>query len=96
MFTIKLYTNEGRQKIIPADSFTILRAQGDASFEVTCHLRSDDACRCDIGPTGYNPEGGNWDWAYIENINGKTVERLAPRIFPELNLAEKAQMQVSA
>lgn len=83
MFTIKLYTNMGRQIIVPADSFTILRAEGDAAFEVTAHLRSDEGQRFDIGPTGHQPAGGNWDWAFIENINGKTVERLTPRIFPD-------------
>lgn len=83
MFTIKTYANNGVQKIIPADSFTVIRHKGDKAFEVSCHLRSDEGCRLDIGPTGYQPAGGNWDYAYIENAAGKTVESLHPRVFVE-------------
>ena len=53
MFTIKLYTENGsRQKILEAESFTILRgsaSEGDEA-EITLHQKNGDGVRYDIRP----------------------------------------------
>lgn len=82
MFTIKLYTSTGRQRIVEAESFTVLRATTDSSFEITAHGAPSGDLRFDVGPTGYEPDGGNWDWAFIVNAAGKTIENLRPVILP--------------
>ena len=80
MFTIKLYSDNGcRQRILEAESFTILRPgdgkPGDEA-EITVHQKSGDGCRYDIRPEmppGY--EGPPvFQKAIIENSTGKTTE----------------------
>lgn len=82
MFTIKLYSADGwRQKILEADSFTVLR--GNASnygneAEITLHRKSSDDVRYDIrpkevlAPDYQGPEV--FERAIIENGAGKTTE----------------------
>jgi hypothetical protein len=81
MMTIKLYTIEGKQQIETAEAFTIHRHKGDTAFEVTGH-GSPNGVRWDIGPTKAEPIGGNWDWAFIINEQGRTVETLRPMMRP--------------
>lgn len=77
MFTIKLY-NGGRQRILSAESFTILRSdtEDNKGAEITLHQKnpSDDR-RYDVtnvnSPIGF-PE--RFDRAIIENAAGKTTE----------------------
>lgn len=85
MFTIKLYRDGGyRQKILEADSFTILRYE-DGSAEITLHRRPGPKGeyldeRHDIvdlagGPELAQPPGPQrWERAIIENAQGKTTE----------------------
>jgi hypothetical protein len=77
MFTIKLYADQGyRQRIIEAESFTLLRPS-DGSVEITLHgVRLNGEmmdCRFDLGAP---PRADNlpWDKAIIENAHGKTTE----------------------
>ena len=82
MFTIKLYTNSGfRQRIIEAESFTVMRTSRGSSntptqqwAEITAHLKGDDGIRFDIGPSPSEPSGGVWEKAIIENSAGRTTE----------------------
>lgn len=76
MFVLKLYKNGGSQRIIESSSFHIWRHMGDKYFEISTY---DPMERYDVGPEGVaSPNGGVWDWAYIENSKGATVERLYP------------------
>lgn len=86
MFTIKLYTGSTshpdgyRQRILSADSFTILRSP-DGSGEITLHRKTGDDQRVDIG----DPAKRRPDWpevferAIIENAAGKTTEIIGLR-----------------
>ena len=86
MFTIKLYAS-GRQKIVEAESFTILRnscvAPDDGSAEITLHQKNPgDDIRYDINgdpaEMGYaGPE--RFTKAIIENSAGKTTEIIGLR-----------------
>lgn len=90
MFTAKFYSDNGfRQRIMSAESFTLLRAE-DGTAEITLHQKNQsEDCRIDI----------NWDdaprdsympplyqKAIIENPAGKTTEIIAlgpnPRNYP--------------
>ena len=77
MFTIKLYQDAGRQKILAADSFTILRGGPNPSeAEITLHQKNGESIRYDIMP----PQADNYEGptvfqrAIIENMAGKTTE----------------------
>jgi hypothetical protein len=77
MFTIKLYQDAGRQKIMAAESFTILRGGDNPSeAEITLHLKNGEGVRYDIKaepPQDY--EGPTiFQRAIIENMAGKTTE----------------------
>jgi len=73
MFTIKLYADRGfRMRIHAADDFTILRAEQWA--EITAHRKAGVDIRFDIGSSPYEPEGGVWNKAIIENAMGRTTE----------------------
>jgi hypothetical protein len=83
MFTIKLYSDNGyRQKILSAESFTILRggsSPGGDEAEITLHQKNrNDDRRYDIksaAPTPENYEGPPiFQRAIIENASGKTTE----------------------
>lgn len=83
MFTIKCYTSAGRSIIRSAESFTILRADETGEAEITLHQHHPlDDCRIDI----VHPEtkrGEGWpptfEWAFIENDAGRTVETIRLR-----------------
>lgn len=80
MFTIKLYQDSGRQRILEADSFTILRMDDNTperdEAEITLHLKNGDNIRYDIKPVP--PDGYQgppvFQRAIIENMAGKTTE----------------------
>ena len=77
MFTIKLYQDAGRQKIIAAESFTILSGGDHGEAEITLHQKNqNDDVRYDIRPEP--PEGYEgptiFQRAIIENMAGKTTE----------------------
>jgi hypothetical protein len=79
MFTIKLYTDHGRMKIIAAESFTILRGK-DGTAEITLHQKNmTDDVRYDIRPYGPELISGPeiFQKAVIENALGKTSEIIA-------------------
>lgn len=85
MFTIKLY-NGGRQKILSAESFTILRGpiSANSAAEITLHQKNPaDDVRYDV-TNEIRPEGWpeRFDKAIIENAAGRTTEiiQLAPTI----------------
>ncbi len=83
MFTIKFYTSAGRSIIRSAESFTILRTEETGEAEITLHQRnSADDCRIDIVKPGI-PRDPNWppayEWAFIENDSGRTVETIRLR-----------------
>lgn len=76
MFTIKFYSN-GRQRILSAESFTILRS--DEGAEITLHQKNQgDDIRIDIALDGPRNDYDNWPPCYqraiIENAAGKTTE----------------------
>lgn len=80
MFTIKCYTDAGRSVIMAAESFTILRTHDSGEAEITLHRKDpSDSLRVDIGAPDAERDI-HWpplfQWAYIENVAGKTVERL--------------------
>ncbi len=87
MFTIKFYTDAGRCVIRAADSFTILRDSQTGEAEITLHHSGGD-CRIDVVSAdqkrceGWPPA---FQWAYIENAMGKTVERI--HLLPPLSKA---------
>lgn len=82
MFTIKLYKNSGAyRRVYEAESFTILATNQGSSdgpchdwSEITAHLKSGDSLRFDIGNSPYDPTGGRWEKAIIENGAGRTTE----------------------
>lgn len=76
MFTLKLYGENGyTRRIIEAESFHINIPEG--GYEITAFFAVGEAKRFDIGKTGtVDPEGGRWDYAFIENAAGRTTERL--------------------
>ena len=81
MFTLKLYKHAGSRRILEAESFHINTGPKDSWFEITAYLPKpaddpDNAKRFDVGPSPYEPAGGLWDYAFIENANGKTTEKL--------------------
>lgn len=89
MFTIKFYSTGPnspggyRQKILEAESFTILRSD-DGTAEITLHQK-DQAFdhRIDIADSGTpRPEGwpASFESAIIENAAGKTTEIIGLRL----------------
>ena len=83
MFTIKLYSDNGyRQKILSAESFTILRGgsgPGGDEAEITLHQKNqNDDVRYDIKPSAPLPNDYAgpviYQRAIIENAAGKTTE----------------------
>lgn len=83
MFTLKLYTHSGSRRILEVESFHIATGQKEQYFEITAYLGKpaddpDNAKRFDIGPSPYEPAGGRWDYAFIENANGRTTEKFCP------------------
>lgn len=80
MFTIKFYSDNGfRQKILSAESFTILRggaSPGGDEAEITLHQKNGDGVRYDIKPTPPDGHEGPaiFQRAIIENAAGKTTE----------------------
>lgn len=81
MFTLKLYGAQGTaRRIVEAHEFHINMAQA-GGYEITAYVRPDcnEVTRYDVGDTGtVDPDGGRWDYAYIENSAGKTTEKLFP------------------
>lgn len=84
MFTIKFYQETGRSVIRAAESFTILRDDKTGEAEITMHHPAGDS-RIDIVREG-TPRQEGWppvfQWAFIENAMGKTVERIHLREGP--------------
>lgn len=84
MFTIKLYGASGcRQRILEAESFTILRPpvedNGDVEAEITLHQKSGNI-RYDIARVlpGVGYEGPErFERAIVENAAGKTTEMIS-------------------
>lgn len=87
MFTIKLYRADGNyQRIFQADSFTVIRSSANGRpsdprqpetyhSEITAHGKEGDlSTRFDIGESPYEPDGGVWEKAIIENMAGRTTE----------------------
>lgn len=86
MFTLKLYKGN-RQRIVQADSFTVLRQESDADkagprlnwVEVTAHESNGEYDqRFDIGNGPVGASNCEWDYAFIENENGRTTEVIRP------------------
>jgi hypothetical protein len=81
MFTIKLYSDDGGRQIIKeAESFTILRGNGE--FEITLHQRMQhEDRRYDVKPDikASYPAGTppRFAKAIIENSSGRTTQILA-------------------
>jgi hypothetical protein len=80
MFTIKLYDGD-KSRIYEAASFTVFKESGPPTgnewAEITAHgIPGHDDLRFDIGPSPYEPTGGNWRRAIIENRFGRTTEML--------------------
>jgi hypothetical protein len=84
MFTIKLYSSDPnnaspyRQRILTADSFTVLRDPADGAAEITLHNASGDV-RYDVRSVDPDkPREPGWPDVYqkaiIENAAGKTTE----------------------
>ena len=83
MFTLKLYTHGGSRRILEVESFHIGEGQLGGWFEITAYFAKpaddpDNARRFDVGASPYEPAGGRWDYAFIENAAGKTTEKLVP------------------
>jgi hypothetical protein len=80
MFTIKCFTDGGRCVIREAESFTILRDNKSGEAEITIHHPAGDS-RVDVKDVHSDrPLDVHlppiFQWAYIENAAGKTVERI--------------------
>lgn len=80
MFTIKLYSDGGRTRIMAAESFTILRDPAGCA-EITLHQKNQtDDSRVDVGPAD---DGRDVNWpslyqrAIIENSAGRTTEMIS-------------------
>lgn len=83
MFTIKFYSDNGfRQKILSAESFTVLRDEGGEA-EITLHRKGEtyDDVRYDIKRSAPLPNDYSgpaiFQKAIIENAAGKTTEIIA-------------------
>lgn len=87
MFTIKLYSANGyRQRILQAESFTILRggsSQAGDEAEITLHQKNqNDDRRYDIKSDVPRQDSSGpeiFQKAIIENAAGKTTEIIAVR-----------------
>lgn len=83
MFTIKLYDGN-KSRLYEAEYFTVFRENRGSSdgpcfewAEITAHgVPGSDDLRFDIGQSPYEPNGGNWRRAIIENQSGRTTEIL--------------------
>ena len=77
MFTLKFYSDNGlRQRVLSAESLTILRAE-DGAAEVTLHQKNtNEDTRIDISwdlpSTSYAPP--TYQQVIVENAAGKTTE----------------------
>lgn len=83
MFTLKLYTHGGSRRILEVESFHIGAGPREAWFEISAYFDKpaddpENAKRFDVGPSPYEPSGGRWDYAFIENARGRTTEKLWP------------------
>jgi hypothetical protein len=100
MFTAKFYSDNGyRQRIVSAESFTILRGD-NGTAEITLHQKNQtDDARVDI----------NWDEAprdsymppvyqkvIIENATGKTTEIIALGCNPNIPPSQKPKEYAKA
>lgn len=79
MFTIKLYKYDGTNtRIYEAESFSVLRSPSNRApwwAEITAHMKDASAgIRFDVGDSPYQPSGGIWEKAIIENAGGRTTE----------------------
>lgn len=79
MFTIKFYSDDGyRQRILEAESFTILRDASGEGAEITLHRKDQkDDIRIDVT---YMPAEGRYRKAIIENAAGRTTEIIAAQM----------------
>lgn len=86
MFTIKFYSDNGyRQRILEAESFTVLRGASDGA-EITMHQKSGEGLRLDILPTTAPVIEGHppfYQKAIIENAAGRTTEIIVPCPAPQ-------------
>jgi hypothetical protein len=75
MFTLKLYSDSGSSvKLIEAESFSV--DWDDGKFFATIVAHSKGTPEYTIG------QNAEFDFAIIENSNGKTTERLTPTFRP--------------
>lgn len=109
MFTLKLYSHNGwRQKIVEAESFTVLRNRythpstksvaGEALAEITAHFKGGDGQRFDIQVApGRDPNSPvtEWEKAIIENSAGRTTEIIGWNI-PPLNCSNSPETAKAA
>lgn len=99
MFTIKFYGDGGfRQRILEAESFTILRHGADGGAEITMHQKNGEGLRFDIRPkdtpvTGSHPPF--YQKAIIENAAGRTTEIVTLQSMPRYPGADPADTQAA-
>jgi len=90
MFTIKLYDGN-KSRIYEAAYFTVNKGNQGSSdgpcydwAEITAHeVPGAGDLRFDIGPSPYEPSGGNWRRAIIENQSGRTTEMIDHSMSPK-------------
>ena len=80
MFTLKLFTNATNSvHLAEADNFSVHWNDGKHGAVITAHSSKSDK-RYFIGEILKDINANEYDWAVIENSNGKTTERLVPTL----------------
>lgn len=99
MFTIKFYSDGGfRQRILAAESFTILRRSADGGAEITMHQKNGEGLRLDIMPKDSPMSEGHppfYQKAIIENAAGRTTEIVTLQSMPRHPGADPADTQAA-
>ena len=80
MFTLKLFADHANSvHLVEADNFSVHWNEGKHGATITAHFSKMDK-RYFIGDILRDVSAADYDWAVIENSNGKTTERLVPTI----------------
>lgn len=78
MFTLKVYRNSGLLVIKEVKSFNIIRHDINRAFSISAYCADMTEANFFVGPESEN-NPHRFDFAFIVNDNGNTVESLKPR-----------------
>ena len=79
MFTLKFYSadnNEGLWKVVACQSYSVLYPAGMKDVSVVTYPGPTDQDGTEFYIT---PDVGDYDVCYVENAQGKTIDRIRPQ-----------------